>query len=74
MGANMALLHGQGAEVCLVVLLFLIPCTSFNVETVLIWLGRGVSSAFFPSIYVCKCQRYLEILFGYLAIAIYINT
>jgi hypothetical protein len=38
---------GFGAEVCVVVLFLLIPCTSQNLETVLIWVGRGVSSALF---------------------------
>jgi hypothetical protein len=49
---------GWGAIICASVCLLLIPCTSYNVETALIWVGRGVGSAFFQSMFVYTSELY----------------
>ena len=49
---------GWGAIICASVCLLLIPCTSYNAETALIWVGRGVASAFFQSMFVYTSELY----------------
>jgi len=49
---------GWGAIICASVCLLLIPCTSYNAETALIWVGRGVASAFFQSMFVYTSEVY----------------
>lgn len=49
---------GWGAIICASVCLLLIPCTSYNTETALIWVGRGVASAFFQSMFVYTSELY----------------